>query len=46
MEIADEFNRLDMLSEHNDLTDEDRVRRKELAKELDKLWALEEIKIR
>lgn len=45
-EVAEEYNRLDIMLEHNDLTQEDSNRMRELAKELDKLWALDEIKIR
>lgn len=39
-EIAEEYNRLDVMSEHIELNQEDRQRMRELTKELDKLWAL------
>jgi hypothetical protein len=44
--VAAEYNLLDLEAKARDLEDDEKVRLKDLAKELDKLWALDEIKAR
>jgi hypothetical protein len=45
-EVAMEYNWLDEESEHRDLDANERERMKSLDRELDKIWSLEEIKVR
>jgi hypothetical protein len=42
--ISSEIDGLDMLSEHQELTEAERKRRKELSLELDQIWMIEKIK--
>jgi hypothetical protein len=44
--VAVEFNHLDLEAENKMLDRDERLRMKELAKELDQIWALEEIRAR
>jgi hypothetical protein len=44
--VATEYNCLELKAESRELDVEEKARLRELAKELDKIWALEEIKIR